>query len=133
MRSDNRRPPTAASGEARGDHRPVASRLIDAITEALGHPSAVGAAIAVVTLWLIGGFVVGFTNTYQLVVNTGTTIITFIMVFTIQHTTNRETRAINVKLDEVLRCVGGKRELIGAEDESETELKEQQRRERASR
>jgi low affinity Fe/Cu permease len=115
------------------DHRPLSSRVIDAITGALGHPLAVGAAITVVTLWFVGGFVVGFTNTYQLVVNTGTTIITFVMVFAIQHTTNRETRAINVKLDEVLRRVGGRRELIGAEEESEAELKAQQHRERAAR
>jgi len=65
------------------------SRLIDLTTEALGHPLAVTLAATLVVLWLAFGPLFGFSNTYQLVINTATTIITFVMVFAIQHTANR--------------------------------------------
>lgn len=113
------------------DRRPWTSRLIDGITGVLGNQWAVGAALVLVISWFVGGFIIGFSNTYQLVINTGTTIITFIMVFAIQHTANRETRAMNVKLDELLRTTGGRTDLIGAEEETERELKEEQKREKA--
>src|SRR5437870_4496340 len=112
------------------DRRSITSRLIDGVTEVLGTPLAVGAAVWIVMVWAIGGFFFGFSDTYQLIINTGTTIITFIMVFAIQHTQNRETRAINLKLDELLRASGADAELVGAEDEPEKMLKEQQEAER---
>jgi low affinity Fe/Cu permease len=110
----------------------VFSRLIDAVTDLLGHPAAVAAAIALVVGWLAFGPVIGFTDTYQLVINTATTIITFVMVFAIQHTTNRETRAINLKLDELLEVIHGTdRRLVGVEERSEEAIKDMQREEKA--
>ncbi|MEA2670185.1 MAG: hypothetical protein QOG45_405 [Chloroflexota bacterium] len=115
------------------DHRaPAFSRLIDAVTDLLGHPAAVAAAIALVVGWLAFGPIIGFTDTYQLVINTATTIITFVMVFAIQHTTNRETRAINLKLDELLEVIHGTdRRLVGVEERSEEAIKDMQRDEKA--
>lgn len=102
------------------------------MTEALGHPAAVAVATAVVVGWLAFGPIVGFTDTYQLVINTATTIVTFIMVFAIQHTTNRETRAINLKLDDLLDVVrGADKRLIGVESKSETTIKQLQAKEQA--
>lgn len=111
---------------------PPASRFIDAATEALGHPFAVAAALALVVGWLAFGPLIGFSDTYQLIINTATSVITFIMVFAIQHTTNRETRAINLKLDELLEVVqGANRKLVGVEDKSEATIKQLQKDEKS--
>jgi low affinity Fe/Cu permease len=119
--------------ESTKDHGPSAfSRLIDAVTEFLGHPVAVAAAIALVVGWLALGPLIGFTDTYQLIINTTTSVITFVMVFAIQHTTNRETRAINLKLDELLEVIHGTdRRLVGVEERSEETIKDMQHDERA--
>ena len=110
---------------------PPASRFIDAATEALGHPFAVATALAIVVAWLGFGPFIGFSDTYQLVINTATSVVTFIMVFAIQHTTNRETRAINLKLDELLEVAqGADRKLVGAEEMSEAAIKQLQREEK---
>ena len=125
----SRRRATASTG--RRVPAPLASRFIDAATEALGHPFAVAAALAIVVAWLGLGPLIGFSDTYQLIINTATSVITFIMVFAIQHTTNRETRAINLKLDELLEVVqGANRKLVGVEDMSETTIKQLQREEK---
>jgi len=85
-----------------------------------------------VVLWLAFGPVFGFSNTYQLVINTATTIVTFVMVFAIQHTANRETRAINLKLDELLEAVhGASEQLVGVETRSEATIKRLQAEELA--
>jgi low affinity Fe/Cu permease len=72
-----------------------------------GHASAFIIAVAIVTVWAITGPVFGFSDTWQLVINTGTTIITFLMVFLIQNTQNRDSGAMQVKLDELIRAVQG--------------------------
>ena len=113
------------------DSRRWSTRAIDTATDLLGHRLVVAMALGVVILWLAAGPLVGFTDTYQLVINTATTIITFVMVFVIQHTTNRETRAMHLKLDEVIRRVGGSPELIGAETEEDDDIKRQQAEERS--
>jgi len=106
------------------DTASFASRLIDTITEALGHPMAVAMAVGLVVGWLAFGPIFHFNDTYQLLINTATTIITFVMVFAIQHTTNRETRAINLKLDDIIAAMSGTHDkLVGVERKSEAAIK----------
>lgn len=70
-----------------------------------GRPVAFNIAIAVILVWVVSGPLFGFSDTWQLVINTATTIVTFLMVFLIQHTQNRDTEALQVKLDELIRAV----------------------------
>ena len=83
------------------------------------------AAVIVVVAWALSGPVFGFSETWQLVINTGTTIVTFLMVFLIQNTQNRDQQALHLKLDELLRAVQGAREglFVDLEDRDEAELK----------
>ncbi|MDR0183851.1 low affinity iron permease family protein [Lysobacter arvi] len=69
-----------------------------------GNASCFGLAVLVVVAWLVSGPLFGFSDTWQLVINTGTTIITFLMVFLIQNTQNRDTEAMQIKLDELIRA-----------------------------
>ncbi len=97
-------------------------------SEATGSPVAFLLALLVVILWLLSGPLFGFSDTWQLVINTGTTIVTFLMVFLIQNTQNRDTKAIHLKLDELLRGVGGARTaLVDLEDMTDEELNELQK------
>jgi low affinity Fe/Cu permease len=92
-------------------------------SEALGSPAAFIAALVVVLAWALTGPVFQFSETWQLVINTGTTIVTFLMVFVIQNTQNRDMRALHLKLDELLRAMEGARNsLIDLEDLSDEEL-----------
>jgi low affinity Fe/Cu permease len=83
----------------------VATR-VSALT---GSSWAFGVAALVIVVWGISGRIFHFSDTWQLVINTGTTIVTFLMVFLIQNTQNRDTRAVHLKLDELLRAVQGAR------------------------
>jgi low affinity Fe/Cu permease len=77
-------------------------------------------------LWAVSGPFFGFSDTWQLVINTATTVLTFLMVFLIQNTQNRDSVAVHLKLDEIIRAIeGAENAIIAAEDASDEELAEQ--------
>ncbi len=82
-------------------------------------------ALGIVLLWAIAGPLFGFSETWQLVINTGTTIVTFLMVFLIQNTQNRDSMALHLKIDELIRVLSkADNAMIEAEDDSDKELRE---------
>ena len=88
-----------------------------------GKPITFSIAILTILSWGISGPIFGFSDTWQLVINTGTTIVTFLMVFLIQNTQNRDTGALHVKLDEIIRVLkGAHNELIDLEEQSDEQL-----------
>jgi len=99
------------------------ARASTRISEALGSGIAFLAAVLIITVWAISGPIFGFSDTWQLVINTGTTIVTFLMVFVIQNTQNRDAKATQVKLDELIRAVDNARnQFIGLEDQDDEEV-----------
>ena len=88
-----------------------------------GKPITFISAVVIILLWAVTGPIFKFSDTWQLVINTGTTIITFLMVFLIQNTQNRDTEALQLKLDEIVRCLEGARnQVLDLEDLDEEEL-----------
>jgi low affinity Fe/Cu permease len=99
------------------------SRFAGATARAVGHPLAFSAAVAVVVVWALSGPLFGFSDTWQLVINTGTTIVTNLIVFLIQNTQNRESAAIQLKLDELIRSTrGAHNALLDLEELSQQDL-----------
>ena len=93
------------------------------VTEAAGRPWAFLVALLVILVWAITGPLFGFGDTWQLVINTGTTIVTFLMVFLIQQTQNKDGKAVELKLNELVAATkGASNRLINVEDLSESEL-----------
>jgi len=90
----------------------------------LGSAWAFAIAVVVIIIWAVTGPAFNFSNTWQLIINTGTTIVTFLMVFLIQNTQNRDAKAVHLKLDEIIRAIKGARnELVDLEELSDEELK----------
>ena len=90
---------------------------------AAGRPWAFGGAMLIILCWGITGPLFRFSDTWQLVINTGTSIVTFLMVFLIQNAQNRDTQALHLKLDELIRATeGAKNTLIALESQGEEEL-----------
>jgi low affinity Fe/Cu permease len=99
------------------------SRFAKWTAHATGHPLAFVLAAVIIVVWLVSGPLFGFSDTWQLVINTGTTIVTFLMVFLIQNTQNRDSAAVHLKLDELVRTVNGAHNaLLNLEELTETDL-----------
>ena len=102
----------------------VLERFAAGATRWTGSTSAFLAAALVIVVWLISGPIFHFSDTWQLVINTGTTIVTFLMVFLIQRAQNKDSLAVQIKLNELIAAVeGASNRLISAEDLSEEELR----------
>jgi low affinity Fe/Cu permease len=99
------------------------TRVSSGISVAAGQPLTFLLAIAIILVWAVTGPLFHFSDTWQLIINTGTTIVTFLMVFLIQNTQNRDAAAMQAKLDELLRAVGKARDqFIGVEHLTEREI-----------
>ena len=121
-----------------GAHSPCSNALWAAVVEVDTHPfskfahwaahkagkaSTFIAALALMVVWAVTGPLFGWSDTWQLIINTGTTIVTFLMVFLIQNTQNRDTEALHLKLDELIHATKGARDsAMALEDKSEEEL-----------
>jgi low affinity Fe/Cu permease len=100
-------------------------RFSEAVTRRAGSTPAFGAAAGIVVVWAALGPVFGFSDTWQLVINTGTTIVTFLMVFLIQRTQNKDALAIHIKLNELVAAVqGASNRVVDIEALTESELQE---------
>jgi low affinity Fe/Cu permease len=99
------------------------ARFAKATARASGHAATFALAALVIVVWAATGPLFGFSDTWQLVINTGTTIVTFLMVFLIQNTQNRDSVAMQIKLDELLRALrGAETAMADLEDLTEAEL-----------
>ena len=106
------------------DHRNILSRFATLATTWTGSTAAFVTAVLVLLIWLVTGPFFHFSDTWQLVINTGTTVVTFLMVFLIQRSQNKDALAVQLKLDEIVAAMeGASNRLISVEDLSEEDLK----------
>lgn len=110
-------------------------RFASLVARVTGHATTFALAVLLVAVWAVSGPLFDFSDTWQLVINTGTTVLTFLMVFMIQNSLNRDSAALHVKLDELLRVTTEARNsLVGTERMSERELERlREEEERAAR
>ena len=109
--------------KARSRSPRIFAKFAQATAQWTGHPAAFLLAAAVIIVWIVTGPLFNYSDTWQLVINTGTTIVTFLMVFLIQNTQNRDTMAVQLKLSElVLAMKGAKNKFAAIEDLSDDEL-----------
>ena len=102
----------------------VFTEFSTAVAKASGRPVTFALAVGVILIWALVGPIYGYSDTWQLVINTGTTIVTFLMVFLIQNTQNRDGAAIQTKLDELIRASAAQNVFIGIEHLTEEEVEE---------
>ena len=101
------------------------TRFAKSTARKAGHPATFCVAVAIILSWAASGPLFGFSDTWQLIINTGTTIVTFLMVFLIQNAQNRDGSAIQAKMDELIRAISTARnEFIGIEHLTEAELEQ---------
>jgi len=107
----------------------IFTRFATRVAGILGHAWVFALALVILIIWAISGPLLGFSDTWQLVINTSTTIITFLMVFIIQNTQNRDNMAMNIKLDAIMKKSGiTEDDLIEAEDKSDKKLEYDKKR-----
>ena len=100
------------------------TQFANAASRGTGRATSFALAVLVVLLWAVTGPIFGFSDTWQLVINTGTTIVTFLMVFLIQNSQNRDSAALQVKLDELIRTSSVRNSFVGIEHLSDDEIED---------
>jgi low affinity Fe/Cu permease len=116
---------TASNGHPKSPPHELFRKFAHKAAELVGSPWAFTVAVVVIIGWAACGPIFKFSDTWQLIINTATTVVTFLMVFLIQNTQNRDAKAIHLKLDELIKAVEGARtELVDLEEMSDQELRE---------
>ncbi|HEV7731151.1 MAG TPA: low affinity iron permease family protein [Candidatus Binatia bacterium] len=116
---------TKSEGSGRSGLEDLFHRFAGAAARATGTPWAFMSAVGIIVVWAVLGPAFGYSDTWQLVINTSTTIITFLMVFLIQNTQNRDAAGIHLKLDELIKATGGARNtMIDLEKLSDQQLRD---------
>ena len=123
MADDDDRDDIDRDGSSSRSLHDLFDRMAERASRAAGNAWAFGIAVSILVVWALTGPLLKFSNTWQLIINTGTTIVTFLMVFLIQHSSNKDSEAIQIKLDELLSATStASNRLIAIEDLDDREL-----------